>query len=137
MVPKNRRLPSRSLGVNIQVGPCSVLRMKKGLIDKDQGEMGPVEEKWGVDIVLTQQDYDPCLTMYGSSSVDAVCITNMDALAPSLGFEIPLPFCQRQPVPVPMRASSQELTVLKTWRANRHTDWKCPFLNMLSNGTWN
>jgi NitT/TauT family transport system substrate-binding protein len=55
------------------------------IIDKDEGEMGPVEKKWNVDIVLHETDYDTCITMYGSSTVDAVCITNMDILAASLG----------------------------------------------------
>jgi ABC-type nitrate/sulfonate/bicarbonate transport system substrate-binding protein len=55
-----------------------------GLIDKDEGERGPVEEKWNVDIVLTEADYDTCLTLYGSGTSDAVCMTNMDSLAPSL-----------------------------------------------------
>ncbi len=54
------------------------------IIDGKKGELGPVEEKWNVDIVLHQADYDPCLVMYGSGQCDAVCITNMDALAPSL-----------------------------------------------------
>lgn len=58
-----------------------------GIVDKDEGQMGPVEKKWGVDIVLEQKDYDPCITLYGSSVVDAVCITNMDILQPSLGRE--------------------------------------------------
>ena len=58
---------------------------EKGLIHKDEGELGEVEKKWGVDIVLIQADYDPCLTQYSTSSVDAVCMTNMDSLAPSLG----------------------------------------------------
>jgi len=57
----------------------------KGLIDSDEGKLGPVEEKWGVDIVLKEADYDTCLTLYGSGTVDAVCMTNMDSLAPSLG----------------------------------------------------
>ena len=56
-----------------------------GIVDKDEGELGPVEKKWGVDIVLEQKDYDPSITLYGSSVVDAVCITNMDILQPSLG----------------------------------------------------
>ena len=55
-----------------------------GLIDKAEGKMGTVEEKWGVDIVLTQADYDTCLTLYGGGTTDAVCITNMDVLAPAL-----------------------------------------------------
>ena len=56
-----------------------------GLINKDEGAQGPIEEKWGVDIVLQEADYDTCLTLYGSSTVDAVCMTNMDSLAPALG----------------------------------------------------
>ena len=55
-----------------------------GLVDKDEGEMGPIEEKYGVDIVLEQADYDPCITMYATGTVDAVCITNMDILASTL-----------------------------------------------------
>jgi NitT/TauT family transport system substrate-binding protein len=37
-----------------------------------------------VDIALEEADYDTCLTMYGSGQCDAVCITNMDVLNPSL-----------------------------------------------------
>lgn len=57
----------------------------KHLIHKDQGQLGPIEKKWGVDIVLRQLDYDNCLKQYGNGDVDAVCITNMDVLSPSLG----------------------------------------------------
>jgi NitT/TauT family transport system substrate-binding protein len=55
-----------------------------GLIDKDKGKLGTIEEKWQVDIVLKEAEYDPCLVMYGAAQVDAVCITNMDILNPSL-----------------------------------------------------
>ena len=58
---------------------------ERGIIDGAEGKLGPVEEKWGVDIVLKEADYDACLTLYGSSTVDAVCMTNMDCLAPCLG----------------------------------------------------
>ena len=54
------------------------------LIDGKKGKLGPLEKKWNVDIHLKQADYDPCLVMYGSKQCDAVCITNMDALNPSL-----------------------------------------------------
>jgi len=57
---------------------------EKGIIDGAEGKLGPIEKKWGVDIVLKEADYDTCLTFYGSSETDAVCITNMDTLAPSL-----------------------------------------------------
>jgi len=56
-----------------------------GLIDKAAGKRGTIEEKWNIDIVLMQQDYDPCITSYSSGTVDAVCITNMDILEPSFG----------------------------------------------------
>ena len=55
-----------------------------GLINGKQGKLGPIEKKWGVDIVLKEADYDPCLMMYGAGQCDAVCITNMDVLSPSL-----------------------------------------------------
>ena len=54
------------------------------LINGQKGEMGPIEKKWGVDIELKEADYDPCLVMYGAGQCDAVCITNMDVLNPSL-----------------------------------------------------
>ncbi len=54
------------------------------ILDGEEGKMGPVEEKWGVDIVLKEADYDSCLLMYGSGQCDAACITNMDSLNPSL-----------------------------------------------------
>ena len=56
-----------------------------GLIKSGKGEMGTLEEKWKVDVELKQMDYDGCLTAYSSGTTDAVCITNMDILAPSLG----------------------------------------------------
>ncbi len=51
-----------------------------GLIDGDEGKFGEIEEKWGVDIVLKEAGYDSCLNLYSTSEVDAVCMTNMDAL---------------------------------------------------------
>lgn len=56
----------------------------QGLINGDAGAMGPLEEKWGVDLVLKEADYDSCLLFFGSNECDAVCITNMDILSPSL-----------------------------------------------------
>jgi ABC-type nitrate/sulfonate/bicarbonate transport system substrate-binding protein len=54
------------------------------LIDGGEGKQGPIEKKWNVDIVLKEAEYDPCLTMYGAAQCDAVCITTLDALNPSL-----------------------------------------------------
>jgi len=58
---------------------------KYGMIDKDRGAMGPVEKKWGVDIVLKETDYDTCINLFGTGQIDAVCITNMDILSPAVG----------------------------------------------------
>lgn len=57
---------------------------KEGLIDGEKGALGDIEMKWRVDIVLNFAEYDPCITQYGTSVADAVCITNMDILSPSL-----------------------------------------------------
>lgn len=61
-------------------GVCDEL----GIIDGDKGKLGPVEKKWGVDIVLKEADYEPCIALYASGQIDAVCITNMDILSSSL-----------------------------------------------------
>lgn len=58
---------------------------REGLINAEEGKLGPIEEKWNVDIVVKEADYDTCLTLYGSGTVDADCHTNIDALAPALG----------------------------------------------------
>ena len=57
---------------------------ENGILDKDEGEMGTIEKKYGVDVVLEQSDYDPCITKFATGTVDAVCITNMDILASTL-----------------------------------------------------
>ena len=56
-----------------------------GIINGKKGEMGPVEEKWGIDIELKEAEYDPCLAIYAAGQCDAVCITNMDILSPATG----------------------------------------------------
>lgn len=56
-----------------------------GLINGAAGKKGTIEEKWGVDVELKSLDYDACLQAYGNSTIDAVCITNMDILAPAGG----------------------------------------------------
>jgi hypothetical protein len=62
-----------------------VVAKKAGLINgTDTGSPGLLEEKWGVRLKLEIKDYDPCLTMYGGGTVDACCMTNMDALNPAL-----------------------------------------------------
>lgn len=59
---------------------------KAGLVNGDRGgKPGLLEKKWGVDLVLEVKDYDPCLAMYANGAVDAVCMTNIDSLNPSLG----------------------------------------------------
>jgi len=57
---------------------------ERGLINGAEGKVGPIEKKHGVDIILKEADYDTCITLYGSGTVDASCQTNIDSLAPSL-----------------------------------------------------
>jgi ABC transporter binding protein (urea carboxylase system) len=54
-----------------------------GILEGEEGKLGEVEKKFGVDIVLREADYSTCMNMFGSGECDAVCITNMDALAMS------------------------------------------------------
>ena len=59
---------------------------KAGMINPEEGgEHGPLEKKYGVDLVLQIKDYDTCLTLYANGSSSAVCMTNMDSLNPALG----------------------------------------------------
>lgn len=58
---------------------------KAGIINGSKGKMGPLEQKWGVDLVLEVKDYDPCLAMFANGAVDVVCMTNIDSLNPALG----------------------------------------------------
>jgi len=57
---------------------------KFGLINGDKGKYGPIEERWKVDIVLKEAEYDPTREMYGTGEADAVCVTNTDSLQLSL-----------------------------------------------------
>lgn len=57
---------------------------RRGLIDGAPDKLGPIEEKWNVDIELKQLDYDTCLQLYAADACDAVCITNIDILSPSM-----------------------------------------------------
>lgn len=52
-----------------------------GLIDGEEGSLGTIEEKHNVDIVLKLSDYDTCILQLGQGTVDASCVTNLDALA--------------------------------------------------------
>ena len=54
-----------------------------GLIDGEAVKMGSIEKKYNVDIELKLVDYDSCITLYGNSNADAVCITNIDILGPA------------------------------------------------------
>ena len=45
--------------------------------------MGSIEKKYNVDIELKLVTYDSCITLYGNSQADAVCITNIDILGPA------------------------------------------------------
>ncbi len=54
-----------------------------GLVNGDKGKVGPIEERWGVDMVLREADYDTCINLYGNGEVDAAALTNMDSLIPA------------------------------------------------------
>jgi NitT/TauT family transport system substrate-binding protein len=56
----------------------------KGLINGKEGKLGSIEKKWNVHIKLQLLDYEKCMDNYGAKTSDAVCITNMDVLNPSL-----------------------------------------------------
>jgi NitT/TauT family transport system substrate-binding protein len=59
---------------------------KAGMINPEEGgQHGPLETKYGVDLVLQIKDYDTCLTLYANNQSSAVCMTNMDSLNPALG----------------------------------------------------
>ncbi|MBN2135834.1 MAG: hypothetical protein JW737_08900 [Acidobacteria bacterium] len=60
---------------------------ESGLINGDEGKLGPIEKKWKVDIVLHEMDYDSTIQLYATGKADAVCITNMDILSPSLSIQ--------------------------------------------------
>ncbi len=55
-----------------------------GLVDGEKGKFGPLEKKWGVDLVIKDTDYDSCITLFVNGNVDAACLTNIDSLAPSV-----------------------------------------------------
>ncbi len=56
-----------------------------GLLEPEQGKIGSMERKWGVDIKLAMIDYDPCIAQLASNQVDATTITNIDVLSLSEG----------------------------------------------------
>lgn len=51
-----------------------------GVINGEEGQYSPLEEKYGVDIVLKRRDYVQSMKEYSASQTDAVCVTNIDAL---------------------------------------------------------
>ena len=55
-----------------------------GLIDGEAGKLGPIEEKWNVDLIIKDTDYDSCITLFVNGNVDAACLTNIDSLPPSV-----------------------------------------------------
>lgn len=55
-----------------------------GIINGAAGQLGELEKKWNVDVVLKGVDYDTCIQLYGSNAADAVCITNIDILGPAM-----------------------------------------------------
>ena len=57
-----------------------------GLVNPAEGgAYGPLEIKWGVDVVIQAKDYDPCLAEFANAQCDAACITVIDSLNPAMG----------------------------------------------------
>lgn len=57
-----------------------------GLVNPAKGgDHGPMEIKYGVDVVIQAKDYDSCLTEFANGACDAVCMTNIDSLNPAMG----------------------------------------------------
>lgn len=52
-----------------------------GLINGEEGKQGEYERKYGVDIVFAQSDYGKTMEQYQGGTVDAIVITNTDALS--------------------------------------------------------
>jgi len=90
--PGKRRGCTHRADVRIEVvprgryekGAANAINENRHQCKRRKGALGPIEERWGVDIDLKEAEYDPCLAMYGAGQTDAVCITNMDILNPSL-----------------------------------------------------
>src|SRR5258708_352284 len=53
-------------------------------VAEDIGLLAKVQQKWNVKIKCEYMDYDKCMDAYTKKTVDATCMTNMDALVPAL-----------------------------------------------------
>lgn len=63
-----------------------VVAGKAGIVNPARGgDMGPLEQKYGIDVVVEFKDYDSCITLYANGTADASCLTNIDSLNPALG----------------------------------------------------
>jgi hypothetical protein len=63
-----------------------VVAGKAGLVNPARGgDPGPLEEKYGIDVVIESKDYDSCITLYANGTADGSCLTTMDSLNPALG----------------------------------------------------
>jgi hypothetical protein len=82
----NEPLPAFSLATSEYPSWSTfIVAGKAGLINPAKGgQHGTLELKHGVDVVIEVKDYDPCLTAYSNGACDAVCMTNMDSLNPSM-----------------------------------------------------
>jgi len=55
-----------------------------GLIQGESGKLGPIEEKWNVDLVINKTDYMASMLLFIDGSVDAAGLTNIDSLPLSM-----------------------------------------------------
>lgn len=58
-----------------------------GVINGDRGAQGSLEKKYGVDIVLKELEYPPCITGF-PTTLEVACLTNMDSLPAAVSNEV-------------------------------------------------
>ncbi|MDO8424967.1 MAG: hypothetical protein Q7T01_00400 [bacterium] len=62
----------------------------QGYVSGQEGRCGPVERKYGVDVVLKFMEYDPSIGAFAARQVDAVTITNGDTLGVATASDQPV-----------------------------------------------
>lgn len=83
------------------------------------GKPGSIEQKYNVDLVFHLRDYDTCIQEYSTSSVDAVCITNMDIESPCLGRRSTVILANSTSAGGDMLITSKSITELKQLKGKK------------------
>jgi NitT/TauT family transport system substrate-binding protein len=87
---ENKPLPTFTLANSIYTSwnaffaACDTKVDGRLLVDARKDHVGLLEEKWGVKMDIQNLDYSKTIENYGAGQCDAICITNMDAVAPAL-----------------------------------------------------